>query len=746
MTPPPAAPSYVSVALPVPLHNLFTYRLPPSVSASPGSRVRVPFGRRQLIGLVLDGPLAGPPASAAGHIIRDVIEVLDGAPIVTPSSLRLARWLSDYYLAPPGEACALLLPPRMSGGKRGQVKALAHKIEEVVHLSPPRPCRRRLGPRMQEVVALLEREGPLTVAAVRARAGVGRGVVRRLEAAGRVRLEARRVHRDPFHAEAERDTAPPLTDEQRGAVAQITAGLGGFRGYLLHGVTGSGKTEVYLAVIGEALERGLGALVLVPEIALTPQLVARFRARLGERVAVQHSGLDPSARQEQWQRVRDGELPVVIGARSALFAPLPRLGVVIVDEEHEASFKQDTSPRYHARDLALVRGSLEGAPVVLGSATPSAESWANVDRGKLERIALAGRVHARPLPDVEVVDLRAAAMADIERLFSVALLDAVRETVAAGQQVILFVNRRGFSSFILCRECGHTLDCPACSVTFTWHRRRGRLVCHLCDQSQRRPRRCPSCSGEDLAEMGFGTELVEARVQDLVPGARVARMDRDTTRGRALTRLLDDFRAHEVDVLIGTQMVAKGHDFPNVTLVGVLLAEQGLGFPDFRASERTFQLLTQIAGRAGRAELAGRVIVQTYTPAHYAIRHAVDHDAHAFLDEELPLRRVRGFPPATYLALFRLSGTDLTRVTEAARGLGGALLIAARPLGHQVTVLHPQPAPIERIKHRFRFQVLVNARRRGALRQVLEATREAWSDGRFAGVQIGLDVDPMTFV
>lgn len=742
---------YLQVAVPVPVDGLFTYRLPDGEVAAPGCRVQVPFGPRRLVGLVVSGPESEPPAALAGRTVRAVTQVIDAAPVVDGRALRLAAWIRDYYMAPPGECYALLLPPRLANTAPDEVGEPRARIEERVRLLPaPGPAAaERLGPRMEAVLAWLDAAPAApTLDEVRAATGIGRDVLRRLADRGLVAVEARTVHRDPFEAlEAPPDTAPPLTDAQSAAVHAVRAALGGYRGFLLHGVTGSGKTEVYLAIIEAALAQGKGALVLVPEIALTPQLVARFRSRLGACIAVQHSGLDPEARHEQWRRVAAGELPVVIGARSALFAPVPNLGLIVVDEEHEASFKQDTSPRYHARDLALVRGHLEGAPVVLGSATPSAESWANVERGKLERISLSERVMDRPMPVVEVVDLRSAAYADPERLFSTVLLDALRQTVAAREQVILFLNRRGFASFLLCQECGAKLDCTACSVTYTWHRHRGRLVCHLCDESRPRPAVCPSCRRDGLIEVGFGTEQVEARLAELVPDARIARMDRDTTRGRALERLLARFRGGEVDVLIGTQMVAKGHDFPNVTLVGVLLAELGLGFPDFRASERTFQLMTQIAGRAGRADKPGRVLVQTYLPEQYAIRHAVHHDTLAFLAEELPLRTARRFPPATHLALFRLSGKDANHVGQGAIALARALTNAALPYQGRVRVMPAQPAPIERVKHRWRFQVLVNADHRGALHQVLTDTRPEWGEGRLApGVTVGLDIDPLTFL
>ncbi|MFT7583078.1 MAG: primosomal protein N' (replication factor Y) [Myxococcota bacterium] len=743
---------YVQVAVPVPLPGLFTYRVPDDAVVGPGVRVKVQFGRRSLVGLVVTDPQTNKPAAAEGIKVRALSEVLDAAPIVDAPALRLAAWLADYYCAPPGECHALLLPPRLSARNSKGSRAHAFKTEDFVTRveADQATSTAPLGARMKAVLTHLDTHGQTTMSDLRRAVEATRDVVRRLEGRGLVTVESRRVNRDPFAGVVvERDSAPELTAEQIAAVFRMGAALGGYQGFLLHGVTGSGKTEVYLALIEKALQRNRGALVLVPEIALTPQLVDRFRARLGDKIAVQHSGLDPDARHEQWLRIKAGELPVVIGARSALFAPLPNLGIIIVDEEHEPSYKQESSPRYQARDLALVRGHLQQVPVVLGSATPSLESWANVGRGKLTRVSLTKRVHDRGMPVVERIDMRVEPLADPDGLFSKQLLDAVEATVEQGDQVILFLNRRGFASFVLCRSCGSRLECDACSVTYTWHQRRGRLVCHLCDQTRRLPAQCPFCDQDTLAEMGFGTEQVEARLKTLLPDARVARMDRDTTRGRALQRLLDDFRAGKIDVLVGTQMVAKGHDFPNVTLVGVLLAESGLSFPDFRAAERTFHLLTQIAGRAGRASKSGRVLVQTYKPEHYVLERAVTHDVTGFLADELALREIRRFPPESHLAMFRLAGRDGARVAAAARRLEADLVRAAPtvPNASFVRVYPAQPAPIERINHRVRFQLLVAAQHRANLRHMLAAAKPWLTDGHAGpGVHVIVDVDPLSFL
>ncbi len=732
----------VDVALPVPLLHPFTYALPAGVSVQAGVRVRVPFGTRRIVGVVLGEAKRRPPK------VREVEALLDDAPLLGPTPLALAKWISDYYLAPIGETVALFLPPRMADGEA----APAEQVARTVHYVGPPPAKVKLGPKMAAIVAWLSQHGSASIETLRAATACSADTLRRLEGHGVLAIAESTRHRDPLrgvnlaHLGTHTSATLQLNVEQQAAVDQIHSAFGRFRGFLLHGVTGSGKTEVYLTLIGQALAEGRGAVLIVPEIALTPQLVARFRSRLGDLVAVQHSGLDPAARHEQWLRIHAGELPVVIGARSAIFAPVPRLGLILVDEEHDPSFKQENPPRYHGRDLALYRGHLEGVPVVLGSATPSLESWANVHRGKLTRVALTARATNadRPLPEVTVVDMRGRLTADGEGLLSNDLFAALKGCVEAGEQALLFVNRRGYAASVQCRACGVTLACDHCSVTYTWHRREGRLVCHYCDARRRLPSACPSCGHQDLGEIGFGTEQVEAVLQQLLPAARIGRMDRDTTRGNALIRLLSRFRRHELDVLVGTQMLAKGHDFPKVTLVGVLLAEQGLAFPDFRAGERTFQLLTQISGRAGRGERPGRVLLQTRQPDHPVIGFAVGHDALGFLGAELQLRELRGFPPATSLALFRVSGRDEAAVAVAAARVQAAI----GQHGGEGVVVHPaQPAPVARIQDRFRFQVLVRAVSRGALRKALEGAYHVWSDARaFQGVQVGLDVDPYNFL
>ena len=741
----------VQVALPVPLRSLFAYGVPEGVTVEPGMRVQVSFGPRRLIGLVAEGPTEELPAGVDPKKIKDLQSVLDTRPILSGPMLRLVRWMVGYYHLPPGEAYLLPLPPSMSGGRKGVVHEHKYKTERVARFESEPESGQRIGAVMDRALSWLREAEVATAAEVRDATGAGLDVLRRLSERGWIHLSTREVPRDPFaRMPLEPHPEPRLTRRQDEIITSIAYDIGRYAGHLLHGVTGSGKTEIYLRLIKETLEAERGALVLVPEIALTPQLVSRFRGRLGDRVAVLHSGLDKAARHEQWERIASGELSVVIGARSALFAPLPNLGMIVVDEEHDSSFKQDTAPRYHARDLALVRGRFERCPVVLGTATPSLESWANTERGKLELHTLAERVESRPMPAVQLVDMRTADYVDDGQLFSRELVEAMEANQKRDEQTILLINRRGFASFVLCRACGERLACSSCSVSFTWHRARARLVCHYCDHVLPLPERCPACEDDALAEMGAGTEQIVERITELLPGARVARMDRDTTRGHKLTALLTAFRSREIDILVGTQMVAKGHDFPGVTLVGVLSAEMGLGLPDFRASERTFALLTQMAGRAGRAERPGRVVIQTYMPDHPMLAFATQHDASGFLSEELLERQARGFPPCRHLALFKISGAEDQATWEAADRLRHQLhtLLAGLPEGPtRPYVLGPHPAPIERLRDRWRYQVLVNGADRVMLGRLLSQAVSAIDDAKMpAHIRVALDVDPHAFL
>jgi primosomal protein N' (replication factor Y) len=507
----------------------------------------------------------------------------------------------------------------------------------------------------------------------------------------------------------------------------------------VHGVTGSGKTELYLRLAEAVRGRGRGVLLLVPEIALTPAVASLFRGAFGEQVAIQHSGLSDGERHDQWHRIRRGEVDVVVGTRSAIFAPVANLGLVIVDEEHDGSYKQEESPRYHARDVAVVRAQQGCALVVLGSATPSMESFHNARKGRYRLLTLHRRVLDRPMAAVRIVDMRDEFARDgPDLILSGPLSSALRERFARGEQAIVLLNRRGFATVVFCRQCAHTLECPNCSVSLTVHRAIRRARCHYCNYSIGIPVSCANCAGPYLEQLGFGTERVEAEIMALLPSARISRVDRDTVRRRgAITAILSKFAAGEIDVLVGTQMIAKGHDFPQVTLVGVISADVGLGMADFRAAERTFQLLTQVAGRAGRGDLAGEAIVQTLYPAHYSIRHACRQDYAAFFADEIEFRRRMKYPPVVALINAVVKG----RTREAAMSDGNDIVRALRGGGGTYRILGPAPAPLSRLKGEHRAQFFLKGTHRASMRNALVAALEARPEIRRRTI---VDVDPMS--
>jgi len=598
-------------------------------------------------------------------------------------------------------------------------------------------------PRQAALLRALAADGETPTAALAARIPGAAGALRALARRGLVSLAEREVAlAGALEAHA---PAVELTPEQREAAETIGAAVRArsTETFLLHGVTGSGKTEVYLRAVAEALAQGRQALVLVPEIPLTHQILARLRGRFGERLAVLHSGLTPNERLAQWERLRRGEAPIAVGARSALFAPMRDLGVIVMDEEHDASYKSEEGFRYHARSLASRRARHERCPLVLGSATPALETRHAAERGRIQRLRLAHRIGSRPLPAVEVVDLareRAAHPRGRKLILSSLLLRALRETLAAGGQSIVFLNRRGFSTQIACVDCQHVMRCKHCDIALTYHARAHALRCHYCDWHTPPPDRCPGCGSEKTALLGIGTERVEEEVRAALPDARIARLDRDTAVRRGTVEdVLRGLAGGALDVLIGTQMVAKGHDFPGVRLVGVVNADLGLHLPDFRAAERTFQLLTQVAGRAGRGALPGRVILQTWTPDHYAIRPAATHDYERFYAEERTQRERLGYPPFGRLALVRVSGAD----ESAARDAAALLADAARSGGASgPEVLGPAPAPIARLRGQHRFQVLLKHARADVLREtgrrVLAAAERLPRD-----VRASIDTNPL---
>ena len=601
----------------------------------------------------------------------------------------------------------------------------------------------RRSPRMWSIYReVLGAEGPISLSQLRSKDPNARQRIRSLEAKGIVQTREVEQPRDPF-SRMNKVACPIVTlnERQKAAIDSISGGLEAneFQPFLLHGVTGSGKTEVYLDLIGKALHKGRTALTLVPEIALTPQLAGRFHARFPGRVAVLHSGLSQGEKRDSWKAIGEGRLDIVVGARSALFAPLSDIGVIVIDEEHDSSFKQQNGLRYHARDLALVRGRQEKAVVVLGSATPSMESYANAKAGKYTLLRLPDRATVSPLPAVEILDLKRYEA--FQGALTAPLRKALRETLEAKQQAILFLNRRGFAPYLICRGCGEAVSCPHCSVSLTWHRSHNKAVCHYCGHTVPTPQRCEKCKTPEPRPVGLGTEKLTDLIREEFPDAAVARLDRDSSSLGRLTKVLDAFRNRQLDVLVGTQMVTKGHDFPGVTLVGVVLADHGLNFPDFRSSERTFQLLCQVAGRAGRGDTPGRVIVQTYNPHHHSLICSKDHDFEGFYEQELRLRSRLGYPPAGHLVALKFSGTDPQEVALSAQKIAEQ---AQKETGREgVDLLGPSEAPLSRLKGQARWHILLKSFARKPLhelsRRLLFSNRKALS----TNVRMVVDVDPL---
>jgi primosomal protein N' (replication factor Y) len=553
--------------------------------------------------------------------------------------------------------------------------------------------------------------------------------------------------REPISITAAPVRAPhQLNPAQRAAFEQIKVSIESrqFHAFLLHGVTGSGKTEVYLNCLDAALGLGLGTLLLVPEIALTPAVAGQFYSRFGDRVAILHSAFSDSERADQWRRIRSGAAQVVIATRSGVFAPVQNIGLIVVDEEHDGSYKQEENPRYNGRDVAVVRAQAAGATVVLGSATPSLESRYNAQREKYTLLELPDRIEERPMPTVRLIDMREEFLETRKQaVFARGLIDAMKAKIDIGEQIMIMLNRRGFSTFVACRACGERVQCVNCSVTLTWHRRDRRLLCHYCGYAQRVPDKCPKCDSEHIYFLGTGSEKVEDELHREFPEARIARLDRDTVTGkRQYEYILNGFRERNFDVLVGTQMIAKGHDIPNVTLVGVVSGDVGLGMPDFRAAERTFQLLTQVAGRAGRGSLPGTVLIQTVNPDHYAIRMAATQDYQAFYEKELQFRRMMHYPPFTAMANILVRAGKQEEALRMSADLGRFL--APPPEG--VRVMGPAEAPVPRIKAEFRYQMLMKASSRKTLNEMLRRVIGHTREQKWPATSLVVDVDPLSLL
>jgi len=732
------------VAVALPLAHTLTYRAPPSLAAAAqvGSLVRVPVGRRLVTGYLL-----GPTTELPPGRLRNLREVLDPIARFGPEMVPLFRWVADYYQYPLGEAMHFLIPGGAPAANPRR-ELWAYPIEPPDGAAAPR----RLGPKSLALLTHLKESGPIPVNNLKPRFPACHDSLRRLAARGLIGLEDRtrlRTHEDDASfAVTEPSPALTLAPGQEEALASIIAGIdrGEFTPFLLHGVTASGKTEVYVSAAAHALARGRQVLILVPEIALTHPVGQAIRQRFGSRVALLHSGLSEAFRVDQWRRIMVGEVDIVVGARSAVFAPLPRLGLVVVDEEHDPSYKQEGGLLYQARDVALYRGKLAGAAVVLVSATPQVTSYYSAREGKYHYLCLEHRVTPQSLPDIRLVDMRTQRGDKSLKVISRPLHAALEEVLRRGEQALLFLNRRGYSRAVFCLFCGQVFQCRQCSVALTHHQDQDRLVCHYCGYTEAVPTQCPQCQSSAIKRYGVGTEKVESEVKRLFPAARVARLDRDTApnSGRAL-KVLQAFAAGDLDFLVGTQMITKGHHFPQVTLVGVINADLSLFFPEYHAGERTFQLLAQVAGRAGRGPAKGTVLIQTCQPEHYVFQTVQSQDYDGFFQQELETRRQLGYPPFTRLALVRLSGPLEAPVAREARRLAAILenlRTGDADLRSRVRILGPAPAGLTRLQGRFRWQILIKSYGRAPLLHLLQHLRRVCTPPALSRPSLTLDIDP----
>ena len=714
--------AFVRVALPRPVEETFHYQIPENLTQeiSPGTVVHVPFGRQTMTGVVTELVDSSPVKA------RAIVSVAHTPPV--PEQLvELARWTSSYYLSPVGLLLRLALPPARSGGK-GPKFIITEKgraaLEEGSSNYSELLAALKKGPRTatylsQKFDSLLMEEA---------------STQELIATAQPAEKEERPI---PAGYKRDEEQVQELTSHQGEALSRITDAVdkGCFGVTLIRGVTGSGKTEVYLRAARHALDSGKGVLLLVPEISLTPLLVSRLERVAPGQVATLHSGMKGSDREASWEAVRAGKARLVVGVRSGVFAPVPDLGLIIVDEEHDSSFRQEDTPSYNARDVAVKRGQIESIPVVLGSATPSFESWHNSETKKYELAVLPERVTPSPDPELILVDMSAPDQLDPEiPSLSKTLLGEIEGVVGRGEQAMLFLNRRGFAPFLLCTECQDALPCPNCSVTLTYHS--GHIiVCHYCGHKQKPPDSCPQCKGTSLEPVGAGTQKVEKILAERFPGAAVDRLDRDAlARPGALETIYNHMDSGETDILVGTQMLAKGHDFPNVTLAGILSAEQALDIPDFRSAERTFQIITQVSGRAGRGKTRGKVVVQTYTPKHYAVTSALEGNYDDFFESERELREQLGYPPFGRLGRIVVDGISEEKVSTAAKQISRSL-----KLGPEARILGPSPAPLSRIRNKYRWHLLVLTRTHGELVRALHSVRQQ----QFTAVRVHVRVDPI---
>lgn len=743
----------------------------------PGMRVEVPFGPRALLGIVV-----ATKAESDLTRIKPIVRVLDEVPTYTEELLQLSSYLSETTLCYQATALLAMLPaalkvsydklvlaedPRFLDWNRKKISQFPSEVQQEILLAA-RQGEIELQPIVKEKkttktdkrIRLLDPSIPLSGQATKQvllrdylieqketmwshvmhELDLTLSIVHTLERKGVLSVETVDINRNPYeHLTQDIFTPALLTDDQQVAVDAITA-PDETATFLLHGVTGSGKTEVYLESIHAMLERGRQAILLVPEISLTPMMVKRFKRRFGERVAVLHSGLSLGEKYDEWRKIAQGEVDVVVGARSAVFAPLTNVGIIILDEEHETTYKQEENPRYHTRDVATWRAAFHRCPVVLGSATPLLETYARSQKGVYQYLPLKERFGGE-LPPVDIIDMRKELERGNRTPFSLPLIEGIKQRIERGEQTVLLLNRRGYTTFVLCRDCGETLQCPHCAVNLTYHQQADRLKCHYCGFEAAMPKECPSCSSKKIRQFGTGTQKIEEELAHLIPEAKIIRMDQDTTsRKGAHEKLLNAFERREGNILLGTQMIAKGLDFPNVTLVGVIAADATLGIPDFRASERTFQLITQVSGRAGRGKLAGQSIIQTYNPDHYVIQTAKQHDYETFYNREMQLRKLGGHPPFWFLGLITISAVHPLEAQAEAEAIAAEL----RHLESDDLVVNgPLDAPLARLKNMYRQQVIIKHKGQEEVREALRAMLALRIKQK---IQVTVDLNPFVFM
>ncbi|MFB4211071.1 primosomal protein N' [Shouchella sp. JSM 1781072] len=781
----------------------FDYLVPQAWTTvvQPGVRVVVPFGPRKIQGFVVELVEVSDVKK-----LKEITEVLDPVPVLSKELLALGKWLANSTICFQVTAFQAMLPAALKTKVSKKINLLAdrsqlthtlqalfqqdqldwddvkkqspqhlvdikkameaglveldyatsahtkmktQRVVEFVHgTEEDLKELQRKAKKQWVLLTHLKENKQVPTQELLIKTNTSRASLKALIDKGFVREWDQEVYRDPTLNETFKKTAPlSLTENQQLVLDEISEPIDKeiHTTMLLHGVTGSGKTEIYLQAIAKVLEKGQQAIMLVPEISLTPLMVDRFKARFGDLVAIMHSGLSNGEKYDEWRKIHRKEVSVVVGARSAVFAPFDQLGIIIIDEEHETSYKQEEAPRYHTRDVAIYRGESHRAPVILGSATPSIESFARAKKGNYKLLSLGERINARPMPDVTIVDMRQELRNGNRSMFSTALLDGLKERLNRGEQTVLFLNRRGYSTFVMCRDCGYVATCDYCDISYTYHRKGHALKCHYCGDEKPMPTKCHECESEHIRFFGSGTQKVEEELYKYFPEAKVIRMDVDTTRKKGSHKaLLDAFGQGKGDILLGTQMIAKGLDFPNITLVGVLAADSMLHIPDFRSAERTFQVLEQVAGRAGRAELTGEVIVQSYTPDHYSIQLVKQHDYEQFYANEMQIRKQGGYPPYYFMALVTISDEDLASVIKAS---GKIAAYFKQALSDETIILGPVVSPIARIKDRYRYQCVIKYRHEPKLHDTLEAVLNHYQrDKTNKRLAISMDVHPYFFM